>query len=309
MPDPVLSVVIPAYNRAPLLTRTLEALARQSLPPHLHEVIVVDDGSTDETPEVVRSWGAQDRRIHLLRTETNRGASAARNNGVREARGQIVVFVDSDVVVRPDFLAHHLDAHRRSRAPVLCRGPVVPVPDLRLPDRLPLTGLSPSYFDPANASLPRSELLAAGLFDEGFRAYGWEDFDLGLRLKRRGLARVFRPEAVAYHIQPSPSAQTFERALLKEEERARMAVYLYAKHPGWRTRVLIQHTPVHRVAYFILALGGLLNRNNVSSLAARCRRWGQGTLEYLVLRSVLNRHYLQMLRREWRLAAQQDRGQ
>ncbi|MDQ7849524.1 MAG: glycosyltransferase family A protein [Armatimonadota bacterium] len=297
---PTLSVIIPTYNRAELLPRVLENLVRQDLPPELYEVLVVDDGSTDETPSLVGARAAVDGRIRLLRWPENRGRSAARNEGVRQARGEIVVFIDSDVLVRPDFLAHHMDVHRRASRAVLCRGPVVAIPDIRLPERLPATRLSPSYLDTANASLPRSELLGAGLFDEGFRAYGWEDIDLGFRLQRRGLRRVFRPEAVAFHVQPAPSLETFGQALTKEEERARTAIYLYRKYPGWRTRVLIQYTALHRIIYFLLAGGGLLNQRNVPSIAARLRHLGLGTLEYVAMRSVLNRHYLETLRREWR---------
>ncbi len=299
MPDPALSVVVPAYNQAATLRRTLETLGSQTLAAHLYEVIVVDDGSTDDTATVVRRRSAEDSRIHLLQHAQNRGRSAARNTGVRAARGEIVVLIDSDIVVRPDFLENHLDAHRRSDRPVLCRGPVVDIPNGRLPDGPSGLATSPSYLTTANASLPRSELLAAGLFDEDFPAYGWEDFDLGFRLQR-GLPRVFRKEAIAFHISPEV---TLEQALRKEEERARAAVYLYRKHPGWQTRLLIQHTPVHRVLFFLLAGGGLLNRRTAPALAARLRWRGQTLLADQVVRSVLNRHYMAALRREWAQAA------
>ncbi|HEV8338451.1 MAG TPA: glycosyltransferase family 2 protein [bacterium] len=302
-PAPALSVVIPAYNRAEVVAHTLTSLTGQSLPPELYEIIVIDDGSTDRTPEVVSAW-EEGGRVRLLRRSDNRGPGAARNDGIRRASGEIVVFVDSDVVVRPDFLSHHLEAHRQAGRAVVCRGPVVPVSEIPAPGaplgRLPVAALSPSFFDPANASLPRSELLAAGLFDERFGTYGWEDFDLGFRLRRRGLARVFRRDAVAYHYQPPPSLQNFERMLAKEEERARAAVYLYRKYPRWSTRWLIQHTLFHRLVYFVLAAGGLINTRTAPALAARFRRSGRISLEYLALRAALNRHYLAALQRAWR---------
>ena len=299
MPAPALSVVIPAYNQAATLRRTLEALEQQTLDPHLYEVIVVDDGSTDETAALVRGRSAEDPRVHLLQHGTNRGRSAARNSGIRTARGEIVVLIDSDILVRPDFLAHHLDAHRRSLHPVLCRGPVVDLPDGRLPEKPPALATSPAYLTTANASLPRQELLAAGLFDENFPAYGWEDFDMGFRLQRRGLPRVFRREAVAFHIIRGVDTQTLEQALRKEEERARSAVYLYARHPDWRTRLLIQYTLLHRILYFVLAGGGLLNPRTAPILASRLRRRGRNFLAETVIRGALNRHYLGVLRREW----------
>src|SRR5687768_9619521 len=72
---PVLSVVVPTYNRAPLLERTLDSLARQSLA-RPYEVVVVDDGSTDDTSAVLRSWAARDPRIRPIRSTVNRGRSA-----------------------------------------------------------------------------------------------------------------------------------------------------------------------------------------------------------------------------------------
>src|SRR3972149_1305378 len=168
MPAPALSVVIPAHNQAATLRRILQALERQTLDPHLYEVIVVDDGSTDQTAAPAR----------------------ARSGGWGAPGGELVVLIDSDILVRPDFLAHHLDAHRRSLHPVLCRGPVVDLPDGRLPAKPPAQAPSPAYLTTANASLPRQELLAAGLFDENFPAYGWEDFAMGFRLQRRGLPRA-----------------------------------------------------------------------------------------------------------------------
>src|SRR3972149_4212980 len=204
MPAPALRVVIPAYNQAATLRRTREALEQQPLDPHLYEVIVVDDGSTDETAALVRGRSADDPRVHLLQHGTNRGRSAARNSGIRTARGEIVVLIDSDILVRPDFLAHHLDAHRRSLHPVLCRGPVVDLPDGRLPEKPPALATSPAYLTTANASLPRQELLTAGLFDENFPAYGWEDFDMGFRLQRRGVPPVSGPASRLAHPPADP---------------------------------------------------------------------------------------------------------
>lgn len=311
---PALSVVVPAFNRAGLVRACLAALRRQTLPPDRYEVVVVDDASTDETPQVV-SRLADGERVRLVRQPENRGRAAARNRGVREARAPLVVFVDSDVLVRPDFLAHHLDAHTRAGRPVLVRGPVAVIPEippgagngwLPLPPRL--LAPSPAYLDTANASLPREELLAAGLFDEGFRAYGWEDVDLGFRLQRRGLPRVFRREAVAYHVQPAPTPQRFAEMARKEEERAASALRLLRKYPGWRTRFLVQQTPLHRLAYFLLAGGGVLNAATAPAVAARLRGLSLTTLEHLVLRAALNRHYLAALDRPARAAMRPDAG-
>jgi GT2 family glycosyltransferase len=156
---------------------------------------------------------------------------------------------------------------------------------------------SPAYLDTANASIPRDVLLDVGLFDEGFRVYGWEDFDLGLRLQARGLPRAFSRDAVAFHVQPPVTLDAFDRQLAKEEERARSALYLLRKHPGLQTRILIQDTPVHRVLHLLLGGAGALTPDNAPALARWLRARGLALPAYLVLRGVLNRHYLRALDR------------
>jgi glycosyltransferase involved in cell wall biosynthesis len=91
---PVVSVVIPTYNRANILPRALESALAQTYD-HL-EVLVVDDGSTDNTAELVAQYAELDNRVRYLRQPQNAGVSAARNRGLREARGDFVAFLDSD---------------------------------------------------------------------------------------------------------------------------------------------------------------------------------------------------------------------
>ncbi|MDR7422322.1 MAG: glycosyltransferase family A protein [Armatimonadota bacterium] len=290
-------MVVPAYNDAATLRATLRHLAAQTLAPAVYEVVVVDDGSTDDTPAVLAAAATGRARVRPVRLDRNRGRSAARNAGIRAAEAPIIVFVDSDVLVRPDFLQRHLALHQAAGRPVVGRGPVVLVPSPQIPPRAPAIRSSPAYLDTANASVPRQALVDAGLFDEGFRVYGWEDFDLGLRLQAAGLPRRFDPEAIGFHVQPLPDPSAFDRFLVKEEERARTALYLLRKHPGPATRWMIQDTAVQRAAHFVLGGAGLLTSRN----APRVARWlvarGQHTLANLVLRGALNRHYLASLDR------------
>lgn len=93
------SVVVPTYNRADLIGETLERILAQTVPPA--EVIVVDDGSTDDTPAVLARFGA---RIRVERIE-NSGEIDARNHGIRLARGTLIAFCDSDDLWEADHLA------------------------------------------------------------------------------------------------------------------------------------------------------------------------------------------------------------
>jgi hypothetical protein len=97
---PTVSIIIPAYNRAGLLKQTLDSIALQTSAPM--EVIVVDDGSTDDSAEVAASVGAQ-----VLR-QANSGPGVARNNGLAAARGDYVLFLDSDDLITPDFIKSRL---------------------------------------------------------------------------------------------------------------------------------------------------------------------------------------------------------
>lgn len=294
-----LSVIVPTYNQAPLLRECLRTLQQQTLSPETYEIVVVDDGSTDETPEVIRRAGG---RVRGIRPGANRGRSAARNAGVAQARGDLIVFVDSDVVVRPDFLSWHLQMHQRHGAGILSRGPVVLVPNVRSAAgaRVPRVAASPAYLDTANAGVERDALQRVGGFDEGFPGYGWEDVDLGMRLKRLGVRRVFCPQAAVFHIQPPLEEEALQGLLRKEEARARSAIYLYRKVPTWETRYLINATVLHRAAFWLMSGGGLVTPMNVKRLAEWLRHLGLGTLAFLALRGVLNRHYLSTLGSEWR---------
>jgi glycosyltransferase involved in cell wall biosynthesis len=296
-PSPQLSVVIPTYNDAPVLRRALAALEAQSLAPAAYEVVVVDDGSTDDTPRVITAAAAGRARIRGVRLEHNQGRSAARNAGICATAAPLIVFVDSDVLVRPDFLQRHLAIHRAAGHPVVGRGPVIVIPSPSIPPGTPRISSSPAYLDTANASIPRAALIEAGLFDEGFRVYGWEDFDLGLRLQARGIPRVFSRDAVAFHVQVLPTVDSFDRLLAKEEERARTALYLLRKHPGVQTRMLIQDTPVQRAWHFLIGGAGLLTVRNAPRIGRWLQARGLSTPAHLVVRGVLNRHYLASLRR------------
>jgi len=257
----------------------------------------VDDGSTDETPEVVAAAGRGPARVRSVRFDRNRGRSAARNAGIRAAEAPLIVFVDSDVLVRPDFLQQHMAIHRSANRPVVGRGPVVLIPEPEIPARPPIIGMSPAYIDTANASVMRQALIDAGLFDEGFPAYGWEDFELGLRLKARGLPRAYSSAAVAFHVQPHLTTDSFGHYLAKEEDRARTALYLLRKHPSREARMLIQDTVLQRAGHFVWGGAGLLSARHALGLARWLHAHNLHSLAFFITRGILNRHYLQALDR------------
>ncbi len=96
--QPLVSVIIPTYNRADLIGHTLDSAINQSY--RNLEIIVIDDGSVDNTEEVVKAIG--DSRIRYIRHQTNCGGSTARNTGIEAARGEYIAFLDSDDIWVPN---------------------------------------------------------------------------------------------------------------------------------------------------------------------------------------------------------------
>jgi len=114
------SVIIPTYNRAQLLPRAIDSVLAQTVADHC-DIIVVDDGSTDDTPAVAASYGD---RVHYIR-QPNRGAAAARNLGIRASDGEFVAFLDTDDEWLPDKTARQLEALCRWPQAVLATGRAV----------------------------------------------------------------------------------------------------------------------------------------------------------------------------------------
>jgi len=104
--SPLITVVVPAYNRAAMINDCVRSVQAQTYP--RWELIVVDDGSRDGTPEVVARLAQEDPRIRLIRQPRNGGAQAARNAGIRNANGEWVAFLDSDDQYLPDSLERRL---------------------------------------------------------------------------------------------------------------------------------------------------------------------------------------------------------
>jgi hypothetical protein len=220
-PSPLVSAVLCTRDRAEALRRMLEGLCRQTLPPEAFEVVVVDDGSTDDTREVVQEF---EPRLPLrCSRQRQAGLASARNHGLFFARGVVVVFVEEGVP-EPGLLEAHLAAHRlypELRFAVV--GEARPSDDLAgdpllrflagAPDLDWRRGAAPSggvrgfaHFVASRASCKRMFLLERGVFDQAFPRCGG-DVELAYRLSRHGFEVVHAPDAVTRVVEaPSVSA-------------------------------------------------------------------------------------------------------
>jgi len=304
------SVVIPTYNRRPILEKCLLALERQQVSPEIdrYEVVVVDDGSTDGTPDWLR--GAAERFPHVRLIEQSHGGPAeGRNRGVDHAHGDVIVFIDSDLVVTDSFLSCHASSLVRSweaRGDRLCftYGAVVNTANFEQPtaERHKLRDLSWAYFATGNVAIAKEVLQRAGLFDTAFRLYGWEDLELGERLRRMGVQLIKCPAAVGYHWHPALTLDQIPRLIEVEGERARMGLVFFRKHPTRRVRFIIQFTWLHRLLWELLTLGGLINEHSLRPLLRWLIRHGYPGTAMELLRLPLNRIGVRALFQEARLA-------
>lgn len=209
---PPLAVIIATWNRAALLAQVLDSLVRQSVPRSAFEVIVVDDGSVDETPDVAARF-ATDLTLTLAR-QRNAGLASARNHGLFLTQSPLLLFLDDDDVAQPHLIEEHLRSHARypddqtavlgytnldetlTADPLMnfvteVDGFLFSYPALRDGDVLDF-----SYFWGGRTSCKRAFLIEHGIFNPVFR-FGCEDVELGFRLSRHGLRVVFNARAIS----------------------------------------------------------------------------------------------------------------
>ncbi|MCX6090169.1 MAG: glycosyltransferase [Candidatus Atribacteria bacterium] len=240
------SIIIPSYNRREILEKCLQSLFAQDYDRDQYEIIVVDDGSNDGTGSMVQTINSPCSLVYL-RNDERSGAARTRNRGIQSARGKYIIFVDSDIVVVPQFITEHIRFHLLfPRAFVL--GNLINVTsfdEIGQEKRKFIRDLSMSTFATGNASVRREHLLQAGGFDESFLPYGWEDIELGYRLKRLGLKRKKNPHAFGYHYNPTQvDTVSFDDLKEKEFMRGQGAAILYSKYPSLSVKLSVKGNPL-----------------------------------------------------------------
>ena len=297
-----ISVVIPTYNRRPILNKCLKALEKQKFTDNKindYEIVLVDDGSTDGTLKWLADSQPEFPHLNLFCQE-HQGPAEARNLGVAKAQGNIIIFIDSDLVVTETFLQAHVDAlvageQKLNSDRLFTYGAVINTCNFENPTSEPykITDFSAAYFATGNVAIARKWLELAGLFDTRFQLYGWEDLELGVRLKKLGLKLIKCPEAVGYHWHPPFNLEQIPQLIEKEIQRGRMGVLFYQKHPTWEVKMMIQMTWLHRLLWGILSLGGKLNEKTMTPLLHWLIDRGKSQLALEIARIFLNWYNVQ----------------
>ncbi len=223
----MISIVIPTYNRADILKECLERLARQTCAREEFEVIVVNDGGSDSTAQVVSEFEKQNLISLRYFEKENQGQGIARNFGVQQAKGEIVAFIGDDILVSETFVSEHLQTHQQhpeEQAGVLGfiewdpRLPKTPLYEFLTNGSIILgrygghqfayeklegaTEATYDFFYTSNISLKKS-LLEKFPFDTSFLKYGWEDIALGYQMvKEAGFRLFYNKQAFAHHYHP-----------------------------------------------------------------------------------------------------------
>ncbi len=251
----MITIVVPAYNASRTLRRCLQALRRQDIPAETYEIIVVDDGSTDDTTEIARAMGARTIRI------PHSGPAAARNAGLEAAQGDLILFTDADCEPTPHWARSLLEAladpgvvgakgtYLTRQRELIARFVQVEYEEryARMAGRERI-----DFIDTYSAGYRRAVLLENGGFDTTFQAPTVEDQELSFRLASKGYRLVFVPQAQVYHQHVTSIPAYFRRKYHIGYWKALMLRWLPEK------AMSDSHTPqALKVQIVTLGLGGL----------------------------------------------------
>ena len=243
-----ISVVIPTYNRLNLLVNCLDALNKQSIPGHDFEVIVVNDGPSEEIIEELD----QRRENYAFRlvvrcTAEKKGPAAARNLGWLMASAQLVAFTDDDCLPQADWLKSFLDRHQARELVAYSGKTVVPLYAEPTDFALNTARLSEADFITANCACTKAALFKTGGFDEQFSMAWREDSDLEFKLMLANVPIYKNEQAVVVH----PVREAAWGISLKEQRKGIFDVLLFKKYPGLY-RQKIQRAPLWN--YYVIVL-------------------------------------------------------
>lgn len=269
-----LSIVVPTYNRAELLKHTLRSLSLQELDKKLFEVIVCDDGSSDNTAEVADSYKHLLDIIYLFQDDCGFRPSSTRNMGIQKASGEVCVFLDGGIIADRYSLLEHWNFHLIHGAKTAAIGYIYGLNDneeiqremlerfderdpgslirslqseeafgdvremhYRLHNDMLQTLPAPwVYFWSGHISVPRDKLIGIGMFDEAFDGkWGIEDNDLGYRLHQAGVQIHLLRGAMALHLSHHSHKSH------KEMQGRENCTYFHNKYQSKETELFLEH--------------------------------------------------------------------
>ncbi|HEX9067519.1 MAG TPA: glycosyltransferase [Ktedonobacterales bacterium] len=277
--SPMVSVIMPAYNAAAWLPRTLASLAAQDYSAPRYELILVDDGSTDNTADVARRFAASWSGTMRVLTKANGGPGSARNWGVADSQAEVIAFIDADCAAAPDWLRSLVTPLAESDAAGIGGAIVGASPMGWVATYLEATGLyrqrvrhgQVDYLLTGNAAFRRAALQAV----DGFKEHAWaEDADLSFRLRAAGYSLLVTQQGRVVHY----GAPTTMRALARELYRYGCGSYWQSRH--WPHGRQPAHELVRHAGAIVLSLGLALRLTPRVGWWAALRYWPLVVVEH-----------------------------
>lgn len=229
----LVSVIVPTYNRAAILRDTLDSVAAQAYRPI--ELLIIDDGSTDDTQASVEAWTKRHDADHRLTvrylSQPNRGACAARNNGLSESRGEFIQFLDSDDRLRPDKLKRQIDALHADgardyvyaqTAQIGSDGATRSIAGRPMDESVPSRNIPLHLWHTSSPLYRRRVCVQAGPWDQELRMS--QDWDYAARIKAVSLQGLYLPDVLSEYIMHG-SGQIVKRGTLLEVTSRNRAVH------------------------------------------------------------------------------------
>lgn len=242
----MISVVIPVYNQINSLCKVLNAFETQNYNKKLYEIIVVDDGSTDGLKDI-SYFNIGKLNIKIIHQE-NKGRSAARNTGIKESKGDIIIFCDADRVPEVNFIKQHEKCYINGadivigasydyfgRSDLMMINTETDWRAINKFSRLPTyfknisriydkTGKTESKivwlsFLVGNSSVKKGIIESVGGFDESYKEWGFEHFELAYRLYLKGYCFFMNEEAKSYHIPHLRAPNFYENAIILNSQK------------------------------------------------------------------------------------------
>jgi glycosyltransferase involved in cell wall biosynthesis len=243
-----ISVIIATYNRSAILGKTLALYSEQAYAKDRYETLVIDDGSTDSTSEVVRNIERTSSCSFRYFRQEKTGPAAARNLGIQQARGRFLLFTNDDMFPGGDLIEQHMSFLLQNPASAVL-GYIEWSPELYVTDFMHYLAPNGPLFDfsairqpmdcgykqfcTGNISLS-SSWFSEVRFDEEFPYPAMEDIEIGYRLERKGLKIIFNRKAVAYHFHPV----TTESFCRRMRQAGISTAALLRKHPQLKNALL-----------------------------------------------------------------------
>ena len=201
----LISVIVPTYNRAKVIHRAINSVRNQAFGGW--ECIIVDDGSTDNSLEVIQKLIENDDRFCLITNERKKGAPGARNTGILKAQGEYVVLFDSDNVMHPEFLEKEYNKITREKVDICgCFSTIIDEKTGSAIGKFCWEGYGhihsdilrgKSYFDNSSTMIKREKLLGIGLLDEDCPSF--QEWDTHIRLSGISTYSTIKEELVDYY--------------------------------------------------------------------------------------------------------------